>query len=73
MHPNDLLVGLDREQREAVICGPTATIVQAGAGSGKTRVLTNRIAYRIATTDIKVLLDGNLSSNVYMALVYRQS
>ena len=49
MHPNDLLVGLDREQREAVICGPTATIVHAGAGSGKTRVLTNRIAYRIAT------------------------
>ena len=49
MHPNDLLVGLDREQREAVMCGPTATVVHAGAGSGKTRVLTNRIAYRVAT------------------------
>ena len=49
MLPNELLVGLDREQREAVVCGPTATIVHAGAGSGKTRVLTNRIAYRIAT------------------------
>jgi DNA helicase-2/ATP-dependent DNA helicase PcrA len=47
--PNELLVGLDREQREAVVCGPTATIVHAGAGSGKTRVLTNRIAYRVAT------------------------
>ncbi len=49
MLPNELLVGLDREQREAVVCGPTATIVHAGAGSGKTRVLTNRIAYRVAT------------------------
>ena len=49
MHPNDLLVGLDREQREAVTCGATATVVHAGAGSGKTRVLTNRIAYRVAT------------------------
>ena len=49
MQPNDLLAGLDREQREAVICGATATIVHAGAGSGKTRVLTNRIAYRVAT------------------------
>jgi DNA helicase-2/ATP-dependent DNA helicase PcrA len=47
--PNELLVGLDREQREAVVCGPTSTIVYAGAGSGKTRVLTNRIAYRVAT------------------------
>ncbi len=49
MRPNDLLVGLDREQREAVTCGATATVVHAGAGSGKTRVLTNRIAYRVAT------------------------
>ena len=49
MQPNDLLAGLDREQREAVVCGATATVVHAGAGSGKTRVLTNRIAYRVAT------------------------
>ncbi len=49
MRPDDLLFGLDREQREAVVCGATATIVHAGAGSGKTRVLTNRIAYRVAT------------------------
>lgn len=46
---NSLLVGLDDGQREAVLCPPTATIVHAGAGSGKTRVLTHRIAHRILT------------------------
>lgn len=49
MDPQQLLNGLDAEQREAVTCPASATIVHAGAGSGKTRVLTNRIAYRVAT------------------------
>ena len=43
------LVGLDADQRDAVTCPASATIIQAGAGSGKTRVLANRIAYRVAT------------------------
>ena len=43
-----LLADLDDDQRRAVTCPPTATIVHAGAGSGKTRVLTHRIAWRIA-------------------------
>lgn len=49
MHDDRLLSTLDDRQREAVLCPPTPTIVHAGAGSGKTRVLTTRIAHRVAT------------------------
>ena len=49
MHDGPLLATLDERQREAVLCPPTPTIVHAGAGSGKTRVLTVRIAHRVAT------------------------
>ena len=44
-----LLEGLDPGQREAVTSEASPLCILAGAGSGKTRVLTRRIAHRIAS------------------------
>ena len=48
MDPGALLEGLDEAQRRAVTSPAMPLVVLAPAGSGKTRVLTRRIAHRVA-------------------------
>lgn len=46
---NNLLEGLNKEQKEAVTYDGSSLLVLAGAGSGKTKVLTYRAAWLIET------------------------
>lgn len=62
MTPEEILEALDPEQREAAeaLVGPVCIL--AGAGTGKTRTITHRIAYGIAK--------GVYSANRVLALTY---
>ena len=62
MDPEELLEALDPEQREAATALVGPTCILAGAGTGKTRTVTHRIAYGIAK--------GYFSANRVLALTY---
>jgi len=57
-----MLYGLDAEQREAVTSTAAPLAIIAAAGSGKTTVLTRRIAYRVS--------QGTASSQHVLALTF---
>lgn len=62
MNPEQLLEALDPEQAEAATSLNGPTCILAGAGTGKTRTVTHRIAYGIA--------NGQFAANRVLALTY---
>src|ERR687892_1008337 len=49
MDPEAILAGLNDEQREAAMATSGPVVIHAGAGTGKTRVISHRVAYGAAT------------------------
>ncbi len=50
---SQVLAGLDEEQRAAVVAPAGPVCILAGAGTGKTRAITSRIAHRVVSGQIQ--------------------